>query len=305
MAENEFKVILEAICQKLFKIREKRVHPLKDDKILTDWNGLMIAAFAKGAQVFDNHTYLKAARNAADFILNNMKISDVRLLHRFRDGQAKIHGYLDDYAFMIWGLIELYEATFEISYLKTAIELNRTLLSQFWDERGGGFYFSPDDGEELLTRQKEIYDGAVPSGNSVSMFNLIRLGRITANQEFVEKAESIGQTFYEQVKELPSAYTQLMSAIDFVTGKSHEVVIVGKTESEDTKAMLKALRRKFIPDKIVLFRPSEQELPEIGSLSEFIKNKESLNSKATAYVCSDYTCKSPTTDISEMLSMLQ
>ena len=171
---------VEAARQKLFDVRDKRVHPHKDDKILADWNGLMIAALAKGAQVFDEPKYAEVAKRAADFILTDMRRADGRILHRYREGHAAIQANADDYAFLIWGLLELYETIFDVHYLRTALDLNSEMIKYFWDEQDGGFYFTADDAEELIVRQKEIYDGAIPSGNSVAVLNLFRLARITA-----------------------------------------------------------------------------------------------------------------------------
>ncbi|MHA2184008.1 MAG: thioredoxin domain-containing protein, partial [Promethearchaeota archaeon] len=165
---KEIQAKLEIVLSKLFDIREKRIHPQKDDKILTDWNGLMIAALAKGATVFQEKKYLEAAKKATEFILSKLQDSN-RLLHRYKDGTSEINGYLTDYAFFIWGLLELYETTFDIFYLETALELHDVQINAFWDEKIGGFYFTAGDSEELLTRQKEIYDGAIPSGNSIAM----------------------------------------------------------------------------------------------------------------------------------------
>jgi uncharacterized protein YyaL (SSP411 family) len=302
--EGEIESRIETARQKLFDVRERRVHPHKDDKILTDWNGLMIAALSKGAQAFNEPSYTEAAGRAADFLLKNTRKPDGRLLHRYRDGQADIGGNVDDYAFLIWGLIELYESTFDANYLQTAINLNSDLIKHFWDDKGGGFYFTPDDGESLIVRQKEIYDGAIPSGNSVAMLNLLRLGRMTGNPDFEEKAATIGRAFSNRVKQFPGAFTQLMVALDFAIGPSYEVVIVGNSQSEDTKAMLNTLGRQFVPNKVVLLRPTEKESPDVIRIAEFTKNQSSLGGKATAYVCLNYVCKLPTTDISKMLELL-
>lgn len=304
ISEQELRDRLENARQKLLAIREKRIHPHKDDKILADWNGLMIAALAKGAQVFDEPKYAEAAKRAADFILKNMLNLDGRLLHRYRDGQAAIPAYVDDYTFMVWGLIELYEATFDVLYLRKALDLNRDLLEHFWDNKNGGFYFTADDSENLPVRQKQIYDGATPSGNSVAMLNLLRLGRITANFNFEEKAVKIGRTFFKNFVQSPIAYTQLMVAVDFAVGPSYEVVIAGNSQTRATKDMLKTLRTRFVPNMIVILRPSEQESPDIIRLAEFTKDKTSIQGKATAYVCINYTCKIPTTEISKMLELL-
>jgi uncharacterized protein YyaL (SSP411 family) len=295
---------LEVIQQKLFAYREKRVHPMKDDKILTDWNGLMIAALAKGAQAFDEPEYAEAACRAADFIIGNMRKPDGRLLHRYRDGQAGVEANLDDYAFLVWGLIELYEAIFNTKYLRIALELTGDMVRHFWDKDGGGLYLTPDDGESLFVRKREIYDGAIPSGNSVAMLNLLRLGRMTATSDLEEKAARIGSAFSRSVKQLPSAHTQLMVALDFGIGPCYEVVIAGKAEAEDTKAMVKALRTRFLPNKVVLLNPDERESPEIAKLAEFTKNQSSIGGKATAYICMNYNCELPTTDIAKMLELL-
>jgi len=305
LSGQELQKRLEAIRLKLFAYREKRVHPGKDDKILTDWNGLMIAALSKGAQAFDEPGYAEAARRAADFILARMRTPDRRLLHRYRNDEAAILSYVNDYAFLIWGLLELYEASFNVRYLITALHLNKDFLEHFWDYDNGGFYSTPDDGEELLLRQKEIYDGAVPSGNSVAMLNLLRLGRITSNYEFEEKAARIGSAFSRDVKGSPAAYTQLMTALDFATGPSYEIVITGDSQAEDTGEMLKAIRKRFLPNKVVLLHPCETESPEILHIAGFVRDLTSIEGKATVYVCSDYKCNQATTDINKMLELLR
>ncbi|MDR4507937.1 MAG: hypothetical protein MRJ65_06820 [Candidatus Brocadiaceae bacterium] len=172
---EELKERVETARRKLCAVRSKRIRPHRDDKILTDWNGLMLAALAKGAQVFDVPEYLAAAERATDFILSDMRRQDGRLLHRYRDGQADILAFADDYAFFIWGLLELYETNFDVRYLQTALDLNSEMINHFWDNQSGGFYFTANDMEELLVRQKDVYDGAIPSGNSVAVLNLFRL----------------------------------------------------------------------------------------------------------------------------------
>jgi len=304
LSQQDLQKHLELIRQKLFAYREKRVHPMKDDKILTDWNGLMIAALAKGAQAFDEPEYTEAACRAADFILGNMRKPDGRLLHRYRDGQAGVEANLDDYAFLVWGLIELYEAIFDARHLEVALELTRDMVRHFWDEDGGGLYLTPDDGESLLVRKKEIYDGAIPSGNSVAMLNLLRLGRMTATSDLEEKAARIGIAFSGSVKQLPSAHTQLMVALNFGIGPCYEVVIAGKAQAEDTKAMVKALRTRFLPNKVLLLNPGERKSSKITKIAEFTKNQSSIDGRATAYVCMNYNCKLPTTDIDKMLQLL-
>jgi uncharacterized protein YyaL (SSP411 family) len=295
---------IERIRCKLFVYRENRVHPQKDDKILTDWNGLIIAALAKGARVLEETKYTNAAKCAADFILNKMRTANGRFWHRYRDGEAALTANVNDYAFFIYGLLELYETTFEVNYLKTALELNEDLLQHYWDHDNGGFYFAADDGETLLFRQKEIYDGAIPSGNSVAMLNLLRLGRITANTDLEEKVTRIGQVFQVKISELPSAYTQLMVALDYTIGPSYEVVVAGDSQSRDTKEMIKAIRGKFIPNKIVILRQTEETSPDLDRISPYAKYHPSIDGKSTAYVCINYSCERPTTDIGILLREL-
>lgn len=301
---DELNERIETARQKLFTTRNKRIRPHRDDKILTDWNGLMIAALAKGAQVFDKTEYADAAKRAADFILTDMRRPDGRILHRYREGHAAILANADDYAFLIWGLLELYETIFDVHYLRTALDLNSEMIKHFWDEQNGGFYFTADDAEELIVRQKEIYDGAIPSGNSVAILNLFRLARITADSDLEDKANKIMLAFSKDVKSVPSGYTQMMIALDFGIGPSYEIVIAGNPQTEDTKEMLKSLRKHFIPNKVVLLRPSDQEEPDIIRIAKFTEYQSSLDGKATAYVCLDYACKMPVTDAEEMLKLL-
>ena len=211
---------------------------------------------------------------------------------------------VDDYAFFVAGLLDLYEATFSASYLQTALELNGQLLEYFWDDEAGGFFFTADDGEALLVRSKEIYDGAVPSGNSVAAMNLIRLGRTTSDPDLEGRAAAIGKTFARKVAQSPTAFTQLLSAVAFAVGPSYEVVIAGEPGSADADAMLAALRRSYHPNKVVLFHPQGDGQAEIARLAPFVANQTSLDGKATAYVCRNYACKAPTTEVAVMLAAL-
>ena len=303
--EQELRVKLEEIRVKLFNVRVKRIHPHMDDKILTDWNGLMIAALARGSQILCEPLYLKAAKKATKFILNNLRKPDGRLLHRYRDGNNEIDAYLDDYAFFIWGLLELYESTFDYYYLKTAMELNKAQIEHFWDDNIGGFFFTADDGEKLLTRQKEIYDGAIPSGNSVSMLNLLKLAQLTWDHDLEKKVDYINRVFAESVKNNTAAYSNLMVAIDFAIGPTYTLVIAGDTNSQDTKDMLDAIRNEFIPNKSIIFLPTEQSSPEIVHIAEFIKYYEKVDNKAAAYICINQTCKPATNDTKKMLELLE
>jgi uncharacterized protein YyaL (SSP411 family) len=297
------KVIDEA-RQKLLAVRQKRVHPNKDNKILTDWNGLVIAALAKASQVFDRADFAAAARKAADFIIEHLRDKEGKLIHLYREGEAGISGFLDDYAFFTWGLIELYEAVFEAKYLRHAIDLANEMLEHFWDKEHGGFYQTADYSETALVKNKEIYDGAYPSGNSIAALDLIRLARMTGETMFEEKATQLLRAFSTEVSRNPSAHTQLMIALDFALGPSSEIVVVGNPQKEDTVKMLQALRSKFLPRKVVLLRSSMEKNPEITGLAKFTQNLRSEEGKATAFVCRDYVCNLPTTDAYAMLELL-
>jgi uncharacterized protein YyaL (SSP411 family) len=296
---------LQRIREKLFTARETRIHPHKDDKILTDWNGLMIAALAYGGKVLHELAYIRAAEKAAEFLLQRLRRPDGRLLHRYRGGQASMESNLDDYAFLVWGLLELYGATFEAGHLRTAVELNRDMLKRFWDEKEGGLYFSPDDGEELIVRPKIAHDGAVPSGNSVALLNLFKLARLTGETDFEEKAVGVVRAFSTQVSGAPFGYTQFLVSVDFGVGPSHEVVVVGKADAEDSDAMLGALSKRYLPHQVAIFRPSSADNSEIDLLAPFVTDYVALNDKATAYVCRENRCNAPTTEVDEMLGILE
>ncbi len=299
----ELEEVLRTAREKLFSVREKRIHPHKDDKILTAWNGLMIAALAKGAQALNEPKYTQAAMRAADFILNTLRQKDGTLLRRYRSGEASIPGYLDDYAYFVWGLIDLYEATFEVKYLKIARELNNHMIENFQDEKGGGFFFSGKKNEQLITQTKEIYDGATPSGNSVALFNILRLGRITGNTEFEKIAEQIIRAFGETIKQHPSGYTQFLCALDFVLGPTKEIVIAGEPGSDDTERILREIGKRFLPRKVLLLHPSKDK--SIEDIAEFIKEQKIVDNKATAYICINYACNAPTNDIHKIIQLLE
>jgi uncharacterized protein len=297
---TELEMFLKGARDRLFDIRKKRVHPLKDDKILTSWNGLMIAALAKGYQVFGDQSYADAARSAAAFILENLRTSGGRLLRRYRQGDSAYSGYLDDYAFLTWGLIELYEATFEITYLQNAVILNQEMLDIFWDEQGEGLYFTGKGNDSLINRSKEIYDGALPSGNSVAALNFLRLGRLTGNTDLEKKADQLTMVFAAEIQEHPMAYTQLLVALDFMIGPSQEIVIAGDPSSETMWDMLNVFRGKFLPNKVVLMRPDGEEGKRLATLSPFVEPMHSVDNQPTFYLCEQYSCKKPINRISEL-----
>ena len=300
---DELRILWDKSRQLLFQIREERVHPLKDDKILTDWNGLMIAAFAKAGSVLEEPSYIQAAKEAADFILDTLREEDGSLLKRYRDGEAALPAHLDDYAFLVWGLIEIYQADFDPNYLRFALEINQRMIDLFWDDQRGGFYFSSGGREDLIHRMKDLYDGALPSGNSIAAMNLIRLGRLVLNPEFEDMVQRIGDSFASQIEQVPLGYTQYLSALHFAIGPSYEVVIAGDPEQESTQMMLNKLRKSYFPHQVVLLRPDQADdwlIENIPALDAQVQ----INGQATAYVCQNYQCSAPTTDPEKMVELL-
>ncbi len=285
---------LSKIRSALFKKRETRVHPLKDDKVLADWNGLIIAALARASQVFSEQEYLQAAVKAANFMLRQMSDSNGTLYHRYAKGEKAINGFLDDYAFLAWGLTEIYETCFEDKYLQKALELTKTMVAQFWDEKEGGFYFTAENTEQGFHRRKEVYDGALPSGNSVALLNLLRLSRLSGDSEFEELASKTLRAFSGEAQMAPTAHTFLLLAVDFAAGPAYNVILVGDSDEDSMRNMLKALRGNHLPNTVIsLKKPSEAGL-----------GYKRIGGKATAYVCRGKTCMPPTNETEKMLQLL-
>jgi uncharacterized protein YyaL (SSP411 family) len=305
MDPKELGKILERGREKLFQVREKRIHPLKDDKILTSWNGLMIAALAKGYQALRDPLFSDAACRAADFILGRMRTPQGRLYRRWRDGEVAILGFLEDYAFLVWGLIELYEATFRVRYLEEAIHLNQMMIELFGDKERAGFYFSGKDNELLITRSKELYDGATPSGNSVAALNLLRLARMTGKIDLEKEVEGLLRGFSSTVAEAPMAFTQFLNFLDFYLGPSQEIVLVGDPNGETTRAMTAAIQQRFHPNKIFLFRAEDDTEKKLADLCPFVEGMKSIGRKATVYLCEGYSCKTPLTDLAALRGALK
>jgi uncharacterized protein YyaL (SSP411 family) len=297
---NELQARLEASRQKLFEYREQRIHPHKDDKILTSWNGLMIMALAKAAKALNKPEYAQAARRASDFIGKELRREDGRLLARYRDGEAAFLGYLDDYAFYVWGLIELYEATFEVELLELAVELNAEMLRLFWDHEQGGLFFYGEDGEQLFTRPKEIYDGAMPSGNSAAALNMAKLARYTYDAGLSQKTDEQLQAFAGSVQKYPSGHALFLIALDYAVGAPSEIVLAGERGKPDLQEMKTRLQRKFLPHAIFMLHPSGEQGEAARKLIPLLTDKVALGGKATAYICENFACHSPVTDLDEL-----
>ena len=297
---------LEKMREKLFTEREKRIHPYKDDKILTDWNGLMIAALAKAGRVFNKQEYIDAAENSVKFVYSNLIDKKGNLLHRFRENEAGINAHIDDYAFLIWGLLELYESTFNADYLVKAIDLTNVLTNNFWDKKNNsGFYFTSQNSEKLISRPKEFYDGAIPSGNSVMYTNLQRISKLTANTSFDLYADNLNKTFNKVVVQNPTAYSQFLSGLIFYYGPSYEVIIIGDTNDNQLKDIIYTLNSNYFPNKVVMLIEENEKRKGIEEIAPFTKDYVTLDGKPTVYVCKNYVCSLPTTDKDKMVEMLK
>ncbi len=291
------------VCrQKLFQHREKRIHPFKDDKILTSWNGLMIAALAMGGRVLDNPLYSTAAERAAEFILTRITNKNGRLLAVYRDGVSPLKGYADDYAFMIWGLLELYEATYKPGYLQNALKLNDEFLELFWDHENGGYFLYGNDSEQLITRPKEAYDGATPSANSTAANNLVRLARLTGKHELEENARHILQAFSGSIQGYPSGFCHMLSAAILLDTEGIEIIVTGGINKGADK-LLNIINQGFRPFTVSLYNNPDSE--SLNNLIPFVSNYSTIDGKAAAYICKNFTCNQPVTDVVNLKEMLQ
>ncbi|MGD8962903.1 MAG: thioredoxin domain-containing protein, partial [Desulfobacterales bacterium] len=293
----------ENVRQKLYAHRQKRIHPLKDDKILVDWNGLMIAALSQGARILNKPEYAKAAAKSAQFILTRMQTEDGRLYHRFREGELAVEAQAADYAFLIHGLLNLYQATFNLSYAEEAVALQEKMLADFWDPGNGGFFYTANESEALPVRPKELYDGAIPSANSVSLLNLLWLSRLTGDPKWDDKAQEQLRAFAGSVKAQPTAFTYFLLGVDFALRPGQEVVITGDPDKSDAREMLEALNLNYAPHKVALVK-SDQNADRLAKFAGFTDGLQIVKGKATVHVCKGFACKEPTSDVQDMVNRL-
>lgn len=292
---EEEKKHFESIRTQLFDKRAFRIRPQLDDKILTDWNALMIVALAKAGAVFGNASYTEAAEKAYQFIHSEL-FTDGALLHRYKDGDAAIDGFADDYAFLIWASIELHEATFKTEYLTYALELNRIFIDTFWDKIDGGFYLSNYDEDQPLGKQKQIYDGAVPSSNSVAMLNLIRLSRLSGQPELEELANQIGTYFSSDLIRAGSSVALGLQAVQFLNYSPKEIVIAeGNTELYPLTSFLHS---QFIPQKVLVLKKKNDTM--LADIAPYTISQNPVDNKTAVYVCESYSCQHPVTTLSEL-----
>lgn len=302
---EQVKTLLADARAKLFTVREKRPRPHLDDKTLTAWNGLMISAFARAGQILDESGYIEDAKRAADFMRSHLfDAKKGTLLRRYRKGNSAIDGYVDDYAFFIQGLLDLYEASFDIEYLKWAVALQEKQNELFWDPNAGGYYNTSGADDSVLVRLKESYDGAEPSPNSIALMNLLRLAQMTGNDTFKQFAEKTLAAFSNRIKEAPYALPQMMAAFDFYLDKPMQVIIAGKPEAKDTRALLSAVHDRFFPNKVLLLADGAKGQETLAGYVPFFSDLSMIEDKATAYICENYACQLPTHDVETVVKML-
>lgn len=300
--EDEIAASLAASKKKLFDLRAKRPRPHLDDKIITAWNGLMISAFARGAQVLDEPAYLASAQKAATFIREKLWKNGA-LLRNYRQGASEVGGFVEDYALLIQGLLDLYEADFDVAWLQWAVELQTKQDALFADPEHGGYYSVTKDAPNILLRMKEDYDGAEPSPNSVSALNLLRLAQIANRPAYRDFAVKTIAAFADRLATAPQTMPQMLVALDASLAKPRQIVIAGPRDSAATKALLREVQARFIPDKVLLLADGGAGQKWLGERLEFIRTASPIDGQPAAYVCEDFVCQLPTSD-AEMLREL-
>jgi len=300
--EDEIAASLAASKKKLFDLRAKRPRPHLDDKIITAWNGLMISAFARGAQVLDDPAYLASAQKAATFIREKLWKNGA-LLRNYRQGASEVGGFVEDYALLIQGLLDLYEADFDVAWLQWAVELQTKQDALFADPEHGGYYSVTKDAPNILLRMKEDYDGAEPSPNSVSALNLLRFAQIADRPAYRDFAVKTIAAFADRLATAPQTMPQMLVALDASLAKPRQIVIAGPRDSAATKALLREVQARFIPDKVLLLADGGAGQKWLGERLEFIRTASPIDGQPAAYVCEDFVCQLPTSD-AEMLREL-
>jgi len=291
----------EEIQRKMLLCRDKRTKPGKDDKILASWNGLMISAFAHAGRILGVKTYLEAAGRASNFLLREM-VREGRLLRTYRNGKAKLNAYLEDYAFVVAALLDLYEATFEARWVEEAIRLNSRMLDLFWDKEEGGFFFTSHDHESLIARAKTLEDGVIPSGNSVAVMNLLRLHELTLDESLKDRAAQTLRLFNGWMRKAPAAASFMIGALDFYLEPPISVVLAARRGDGEIAPFISALNSAYFPNKVVsLADPAD---PKTAELLPILKGKKTSAGKPVAYVCRDSTCSAPILEPQDLASRL-
>ncbi len=297
---QEIERIMAEARARLFQEREKRVRPFRDEKILISWNGLMLSCLAEAIKVSASPRYIEAAAKTVKLIFTRI-FRDGFLLHTHKDGQAKLHGYLDDYAFLAAGLLDLYEATLEGSTLEQVLQLAEMMIREFWDDIDGAFFYTGKSHKELISRTKPAFDSSVPSGNSIATQVLLRLYHYTGREDYLRRAEKILRLYYDAMEKQPFGFVHMLSALDFYLEKPKEIVLVGRIKDEATQDLLKKIHSLYLPNMTLqLVAPDEP----LKAISPLLEGKTQLDGKPTVYVCHNFTCSPPVTEGEDLRELL-
>lgn len=298
---GEIETLVARAREKLFVEREKRIKPFRDEKIITAWNGLMLSGLAEAIKISASPSATQAARKTVEFIFENMT-QDGFLLHTYKDGQAKLLGYLDDYAFLAVGLLDLYEAVFDRSYLDRATQLADIMLREFWDERNGGFFFTGKSHEQLISRAKPIVDASIPSGNAMATQLLLRLNHLAGNEQYRASAEKVLRSYYASMESQPFGFAHMLCALDFYLQGAKEIVIVGNPSEAGVTELIAQVNATYLPNKVIQLAPPGTAL---AAISPLLQGKTQVDGKPTVYVCQNFTCSSPVTSANELQVLLE
>ncbi|HWO43814.1 MAG TPA: thioredoxin domain-containing protein [Candidatus Eisenbacteria bacterium] len=293
---GEIEALLRRAREKLFAEREQRVKPFRDEKIIASWNGLMLSGLAAAIEISPAADFIAAAERAVGFFFTRM-FRNGRLLHVYKDQKANLLGYLDDYAFMAAGMLDLYEALLDRSYFDRAFELTERMIGDFWDEGNGGFFYTGSEHEALIARSKPAFDGSIPSGNAVAALLLLRLYHYTGKDSFLGKAEKVLRLYYDLAESQPFGFAHMLAALDFYLEKPKEVTIIGSQQDPGVAALLQSVRSRYLPNLTLQLAGPDEAL---GSISPLLQGKTQLNGKPTAYVCHDSTCSQPVSTPEEL-----
>ncbi|HEX8353204.1 MAG TPA: thioredoxin domain-containing protein [Pyrinomonadaceae bacterium] len=287
----------------LFTERERRVKPGRDEKVITAWNGLMLEAYAEAAAALGREDYRETAERNAEFILENL-VSDGLLLHVYKDGRARHAGFLDDYAFVVSGLVTLYETTGRLRWLEAALRLTDRMLEEFWDEEGGGLFYNGESGEKLIVRNKDYFDNATPSGNSVAAEALLRLSVLTGNEDYRRRAVNLLRLVRDAAERYPSAFGYALAAFDFYLSTPKEVVIVAGVDAAQAEPLKREVWGRYLPNKVVALAAGEGDAAAAAGLVPLLRERTAVGGRATAYVCENYTCLRPVDTPEELAAQL-
>jgi hypothetical protein len=304
--ENEIRQLLADSRRKLFEIRAKRPRPHLDDKIITAWNGLMISAFARGAQVLGEPAYMEAATRAAKFLRAELYDESRKVLFRnYREGRSAVEGFADDYAFLIQGLLDLYEASFDVAWLRWAIDLQETQDRLFFDPAHGGYFSGAGNDPSILLRLKEDNDSAEPAASSVGALNLFRLAQIRNEGRWFEQAEKTIDAFAPQIGHFASAMPQMLVALNLALSKPRQIVIAGNREAAETRALIAEVHRHFVPNKILVLADGGDGQRYLEEKMEALRGMKPVDGKAAAYVCENFSCQAPVTESEKLGALLR